>query len=83
MPYPETPENAIRADVYNVPSTDFETPMDHPLRALCTAWSEKIRLASEFKKKKFQEDADEAMQFYNGPHDICSPVDVMSTGAAS
>ena len=74
MPYPETPESIIRADVMAYPSQDTSTRMDHPLRALCTSWLEKIRLAAEFKKKKFQEDADEAMQFYNGPHDPSSPV---------
>lgn len=42
---------------------------DHPLRPIVTQWMNKIRLAWEWKKKKFQDDADEAMQFFNGPYD--------------
>jgi len=56
MPDLETPESQIRADIYATPETDAPQRMDHPLRSICTAWTEKIRLASEFKKKKFQED---------------------------
>lgn len=37
----------------------------HPLRPLVQGWLEKIELAKEH-KKPFQEDADEAMQFYDG-----------------
>lgn len=71
MPELDTPEGKIRADVWTPPQDEgVETQMDHPLRAICTAWLEKIRLAMEFKKKRFQEDADEAMQFFNGPHDF-------------
>jgi hypothetical protein len=71
VPELDTPTNAITADVWSPPQEDpGDMKMDHPLRALCTAWTEKIRLASEFKKKRFQEDADEAMQFFNGPHDF-------------
>lgn len=42
--------------------------MDHPLQPIVSAWLSKIRLAMEFKKKKFQDDADEAMFFYHGPY---------------
>ncbi len=41
---------------------------EHPLKGLVTGWCGKLKLAREHKKKKFQELADEAMQFYNGPH---------------
>lgn len=41
----------------------------HPLRPLCAAWLAKIKLGMEYKKKEFQDDADEAMAFFNGPYD--------------
>lgn len=37
---------------------------------IVSLWSEKIRLADEHKQEKFQRYADEAMRFYNGPHDF-------------
>jgi hypothetical protein len=40
-----------------------------PLRPVCTQWIAKIHLAWEMKKKQFQEEADEAMNFFNGPYD--------------
>ena len=43
---------------------------DYPLRPVCTAWTKNIRLAWEFKKKQFQDDADEALAFFNGPYDF-------------
>jgi len=71
VPEYDTPQGAINVDtMWNTPDTESHVQMDHPLRAVCTAWLEKIRLASEFKRKKFQEDADEAMQFFDGPHDF-------------
>jgi hypothetical protein len=61
MPEYDTP--VITADTAFSPTgQDTSVKMDHPLRALCTAWLEKIKLASEFKRKKFQEDADEAIK---------------------
>jgi hypothetical protein len=42
---------------------------DHPLRPLTSAWLEKIRLALDFKKRKFQDDANEALFFFHGPYD--------------
>jgi hypothetical protein len=42
---------------------------EHALRPLTTAWCSKIKLAWDDKKKKFQDDADEAMRFFNGPYD--------------
>lgn len=42
---------------------------DQPLAPVCSQWLAKIKLAWDVKKKKFQNDADEAMQFYNGPYD--------------
>ena len=70
MPDINSPIGPLTPDIFAPPETPDSTNMDHPLRSLCSAWSEKIRLASEFKKKKFQEDADESMQFFNGPHDF-------------
>jgi hypothetical protein len=40
-----------------------------PLRPLVTGWIGKLDLALEF-RKPFQEDADECMQFFGGPHDF-------------
>lgn len=42
---------------------------NHPFRPLVSQWREKIRLAWEYKKTHFQEDADEAMAFFDGPYD--------------
>lgn len=42
--------------------------MDHPLRSIVSHWQSKIKLAVDYKRKKFQDDADEAMGFYSGPH---------------
>lgn len=42
---------------------------DSPLRPLCSQWVTKISKALEFKKKQFQDDADEAMLFFTGPYD--------------
>lgn len=44
--------------------------MDSPFRPIVTGWIEKIRHGMDFKKKKFQDDADEAMSFFNGPYDF-------------
>ncbi len=40
---------------------------DDLLSGLCAMWIEKIRKAQERKKKEFQDDADEAMNFYKPP----------------
>lgn len=40
---------------------------DHALSGLVNLWIEKIRRAKEYKKKVFQDDADEAMSFYRPP----------------
>lgn len=40
-----------------------------PLSPVVATWLEKIKSAWTFKKKKFQDDADECMAFYNGPYD--------------
>lgn len=42
--------------------------MDNPLRVLTKAWIGKIHAAMEYKKKHFQNAADEAMRFFNGPY---------------
>lgn len=44
--------------------------LKEPLRPVTGTWIQKIKLAWEFKRKKFQDDADEAMQFFNGPYDF-------------
>lgn len=44
--------------------------LDHPLRPVIQQWRDKIKLAAEWKWKKFGEDAAEAARFYNGPHDF-------------
>lgn len=43
---------------------------DHSLRPVCSCWMEKIHKAFEWKKKDFGDDAEEAMQFFNGPYDF-------------
>lgn len=43
---------------------------DDSLRGLVSAWQNKLRLAWGSKKKEFQDDADEAMRFFNGPYDF-------------
>lgn len=44
--------------------------LDHPLRPIVQQWRDKIKLSSEWKWKKFGDDAAEAARFYNGPHDF-------------
>lgn len=44
--------------------------MDQPLKPLVAGWLSKIQLAMEYKRRKFQDDADEAFNFFNGPHDF-------------
>lgn len=39
------------------------------LRPICTAWMKKIEQAWQVKKEEFQNDADEAMLFFNGPYE--------------
>ena len=40
------------------------------LEPLVKGWIGKITLALEHKKRRFQDDADEALRFFNGPHDF-------------
>ena len=42
-------------------------PGDSTLAGLCQLWIEKIKKAREYKKKVFQDDADEGMRFYRPP----------------
>jgi hypothetical protein len=42
--------------------------VDSVMRPVCSAWLKKIQSALEHKKKKFQDDANECMQFFNGPY---------------
>lgn len=44
--------------------------MDSPLRPLVTHWLKKIRLAWDFKKEEFQDDADVGMAFFDGPYEF-------------
>jgi hypothetical protein len=43
--------------------------MADSMRPVVTRWIEKLRLAREHKKKEFQDDADEANRFFDGPYD--------------
>ncbi len=43
---------------------------DSPVRPVAAAWTSKIKLGHDLKKRKYQDDADEAMQFFNGPYDF-------------
>ncbi len=47
--------------------SDYYGESDHLLAGLCAMWIEKIRVATERKKKLFQDDADEALKFYRPP----------------
>ena len=42
----------------------------NPLRAICSAWIEKIKKGCEFKEKQFGRDARDCMKFFNGPYDF-------------
>lgn len=42
--------------------------MDHPFQGVTTHWLKKIKLAQDFKRAEFQDDADEAMKFFDGPY---------------
>src|SRR5262245_4606686 len=43
---------------------------DYPFEGLIAHWLAKIDLAMKQKRKEFQEDADEAMRFFDGPYDF-------------
>ena len=43
--------------------------MDHSLNQVCVAWLRKIELARQHKKAEFQDQADTALAFFNGPYD--------------
>jgi hypothetical protein len=49
---------------------DPNIAQSNPLRPLVSQWKEKIKLAMDFKKKEFQDDANTAMSFFNGPYDF-------------
>jgi hypothetical protein len=40
------------------------------LRPIVGGWNAKLKLAWDYKKNEFQQDADEAQSFYNGPYDF-------------
>ena len=42
----------------------------HPLQTLVESWMAKIKSAFDHKKAEFQDDADEAMRFFDGPYDF-------------
>lgn len=44
--------------------------MAYDLRPLVSEWSAKLKLSWDHKKRDFQDDADEAMMFFNGPYDF-------------
>jgi hypothetical protein len=44
--------------------------MGDALRPIVAGWNAKLNLAWEYKKREFQDDADEAMAFFNGPYDF-------------
>lgn len=44
--------------------------MSDALRPVVSQWIEKIKLAHDHKKREFQEDADEAVRFFDGPYDF-------------
>lgn len=44
--------------------------IEHPMRALCDEWMSKIRIAQQVKHHRFGKEAQEAQQFFDGPHDF-------------
>lgn len=44
--------------------------MSEELRPLVSIWSSKLKLAWDYKKDHFQDDADEALKFFHGPYDF-------------
>lgn len=44
--------------------------MDFPLSPICGHWFKKISIAWGFKRKEFQDDADECTSFFDGPYDF-------------
>lgn len=51
-----------------------------PLSPIVANWLEKIRKGLDYKKKVFQDDADEAMQFLDGPYDFLYETGAFSGG---
>lgn len=43
--------------------------LSHPLLPVVTAWLSKIKLALDFKRKRFGADATDGMRFFTGPYD--------------
>lgn len=52
------------------PAAAGPVALEHPLRQLIATWHEKIELAVQHKKARFQDTADECMQFFSGPYDF-------------
>jgi len=44
--------------------------VDNPFQLISRLWMKKIKLAVDFKRGEFQIDADDAMRFFDGPHDF-------------
>lgn len=70
----ETGEKALFNDqVSESPSIGTGPTSEYPLRPIVRAWSNKIKRALKFKKDRFQDDADEALKFYEcgrGLHEL-------------
>src|SRR5438132_14423935 len=58
------------------------SPAEHPLRSLTKLWYSKIEKALEHKKKVFGDDAEEALRYFNGPHDFQFDLDYARTSKA-
>lgn len=55
--------------------------MGHPLSGITSSWISKIHAAHRFKRGEFQNDADECMRFFDGPHDFMYKNDATARSA--
>lgn len=56
--------------VYAGPQPQPFTTTDYPFAGLIKHWMSKIELAMKVKQEQFQDDADEASRFFDGPYDF-------------
>jgi len=54
--------------------------VEHPLRPIIGQWISKLQIARDYKTVQFGNDAEEAMQFFNGPYDFLYARDYKGSG---
>lgn len=55
--------------------------LEHPLQGITSSWLSKVNAAIRFKQTEFQDDADEAYRFFDGPHDFMYKNDATARSA--